>query len=65
MTQARNDRFRFESDAGSCRLFDHLAEDVLARDSAEHAAVHAVVAVVTHDKILIFADDNKFVFPFS
>ena len=42
-------------------LFDHLAEDVLARDGSEGAAIHAVVAIVAHDEEFVIADANELV----
>ena len=40
-------------------LFDHLAEDVLARDRPESAAVGAVVAIVAQDEEFVIADANE------
>ena len=42
-------------------LFDHLADDVLARDRPEGAAVGAVVAIVAHDEKFVIADANELV----
>jgi hypothetical protein len=40
-------------------LFDHLTDDVLARDRPESAAVGAVVAIVAHDEKFVIADANE------
>lgn len=45
----------------STRSQFHLAENVSPRNSPEVAAVQAVPAIVTHHKILIFAQDDQLV----